>query len=48
MDINPDPSGQAGKITLAIDIGGSKLKAGLLDQDGVLVAGPNRVTTGST
>ena len=45
MDINPDPSGQAGKITLAIDIGGSKLKAGLLDQDGVLVAGPNRVNT---
>jgi polyphosphate glucokinase len=45
MDINPDSSSKPGKLTLAIDIGGSRLKAGLLDQDGVMVAGPNRVNT---
>jgi polyphosphate glucokinase len=45
MDINPDPPRKAGQITLAIDIGGTRLKAGLLDQQGAMVAGPNRVDT---
>jgi polyphosphate glucokinase len=45
MDINPNPSRGRGPVTLAIDIGGSHLKAGLLDQDGAMVAGPNRVVT---
>ena len=45
MDINPDPPRKRGKLTLAIDIGGTRLKVGLLDQDGDMVAGPNRVNT---
>ncbi|HBK06489.1 MAG TPA: chromosome partitioning protein ParA [Acetobacteraceae bacterium] len=45
MDINPDPPRKAGPLTLAIDIGGTRLKAGLLDQYGAMVAGPNRVDT---
>ena len=45
MDINPDASGKREKLTLAIDIGGSRLKAGLLDQNGAMVAGPNRINT---
>jgi polyphosphate glucokinase len=45
MDINPDPKGKRGTLTLAIDVGGTRLKAGLLDQDGEMVAGPNRVDT---
>jgi polyphosphate glucokinase len=45
MDINPDPAGKRGKLTLAIDVGGTHLKAGLLDQNGEMVAGPNRVET---
>ena len=45
MDINPGPRGQRGKLTLAIDVGGTRLKAGLLDQNGDMVAGPNRVNT---
>lgn len=32
-------------ITLAIDIGGTRLKAGLLDASGTFVAGPNRTDT---
>ncbi len=32
-------------VTLAIDIGGTRLKAGLLDSAGTVVAGPNRVDT---
>ncbi len=32
-------------LTLAIDIGGTRLKAGLLDASGTVVAGPNRVDT---
>ena len=31
--------------TLAIDIGGTRLKAGILDVDGTMVAGPDRVDT---
>ena len=34
------PPGKRGKLTLAIDIGGTRLKAGLLDQHGAMVAGP--------
>jgi polyphosphate glucokinase len=45
MDINPNPPGKRGKLTLAIDVGGTRLKAGLLDQNGNMVAGPNRVNT---
>jgi polyphosphate glucokinase len=45
MDINPEPPGKRGKLTLAIDVGGTRLKAGLLDQNGEMVAGPNRVDT---
>jgi polyphosphate glucokinase len=45
MDINPDPPNKRGKLTLAIDVGGTRLKAGLLDQHGAMVAGPNRVDT---
>jgi polyphosphate glucokinase len=45
MDINPDPPGKRGKLTLAIDVGGTRLKAGLLNQNGEMVAGPNRVET---
>ena len=36
---------EAELLTLAIDIGGSHLKAGVLDQSGALVAGPGRVET---
>jgi polyphosphate glucokinase len=43
MDINAEAASDG--LTLAIDIGGSKLKAGVLDQNGKLVAGPNRVET---
>jgi polyphosphate glucokinase len=45
MDINADPPRGRSLLTLAIDIGGTKLKAGLLDEDGTMVAGPNRVDT---
>ena len=45
MDINADPSRGRSPLTLAIDIGGTKLKAGLLDRYGAMVAGPNRVET---
>jgi len=45
MDINHDPSPKRGKLTLAIDVGGTRLKAGLLDDNGDMVAGPNRVNT---
>jgi polyphosphate glucokinase len=45
MDVYPDPPRKRGKLTLAIDVGGTRLKAGLLDQNGDMVAGPNRVNT---
>jgi polyphosphate glucokinase len=45
MDVNPDLSRHPAPLTLAIDIGGSRLKAGLLDANGELVAGPDRVDT---
>jgi polyphosphate glucokinase len=47
MDISADPSRERPPVTLAIDIGGTKLKAGLLDQHGTMVSGPNRVETPS-
>ncbi|MFL5252087.1 MAG: ROK family protein [Rhodopila sp.] len=34
-----------GPLTLAIDIGGTRLKAGMLDAAGQLVGGPNRINT---
>jgi polyphosphate glucokinase len=45
MDINPAASRRHDLLTLAIDVGGTKLKVGLLDARGDLVAGPNRVNT---
>lgn len=45
MDINPAPPRKSGQLTLAIDVGGTRLKAGLLDKTGQMVAGPNRVNT---
>jgi polyphosphate glucokinase len=45
MDSTTDPSRQADPITLAIDIGGTKLKVGLLNHHGAMVAGPNRMDT---
>ncbi len=45
MDINPDPNRDENPLTLAIDVGGTRLKVGLLDAKGDLVAGPNRVNT---
>jgi polyphosphate glucokinase len=45
MDVSPDPPRHRGPLTLAIDVGGTRLKAGLLDQDGTMVAGPNRINT---
>jgi polyphosphate glucokinase len=45
MDIDHDPSRRPGPLTLAIDIGGTRLKTGLLGWDGTMVAGPNRVDT---
>lgn len=45
MDTNSNPNHKRGKLTLAIDVGGTRLKAGLLDQNGTMVAGPNRIDT---
>jgi polyphosphate glucokinase len=45
MDNAPDVSRHPTPLTLAIDIGGSRLKVGLLDANGEMVAGPNRVNT---
>ena len=42
-----DPGSHKASVltTLAVDIGGTHLKAGILDGDGMIVAGPNRVDT---
>ena len=45
MDIDHEPSRVPGPLTLAIDVGGTRLKVGLLDWNGTMVAGPNRVET---
>ncbi|HEX2943150.1 MAG TPA: ROK family protein [Rhodopila sp.] len=45
MDINPDPRPGSGPVTLAFDIGGTHLKAGLLNPEGQMIDGPNRVDT---
>lgn len=45
MDINALPARHPGPLTLAIDVGGTRLKVGLLDAGGEMVAGPNRVNT---
>jgi polyphosphate glucokinase len=47
MDVNPDPARPKGPLTLAIDVGGTRLKVGLLNANGEVVAGPNRVNTPS-
>ncbi len=40
-----EPSTRPAPRTLAIDIGGTRLKAGILDSAGVMVSGPERVNT---
>ena len=45
MDSTPTSAPHPGPLTLAIDVGGTRLKAGLLDANGELAAGPNRVDT---
>jgi len=47
MDANPDPARHYDKLTLAIDVGGTRLKVGLLDANGDMVGGPNRMNTPS-
>ena len=37
--------GRPGRVTLAIDIGGTRLKAGLLDAEGTMIRGPERRNT---
>lgn len=45
MDINTEPLQSGHPLTLAIDIGGTRLKAGILDAAGQMVAGPSRTDT---
>jgi polyphosphate glucokinase len=45
MDYDFDPARAGGPLTLAIDIGGTRLKAGVLDPAGELVSGPQRTFT---
>jgi polyphosphate glucokinase len=45
MDVGADPFRSASPLTLAIDIGGTRLKAGLLDAAGAMVRGPDRTDT---
>ena len=45
MDQTIMPEDRVGPLTLAIDIGGTRLKAGILASTGRMVAGPERVDT---
>jgi polyphosphate glucokinase len=45
MDIDPDRTCDKGPFTLAIDIGGTKLKVGVLNRSGEMITGPNRTDT---
>ena len=45
MDSETNPRGAARPRTLAIDIGGTRLKAAILDPQGKMIAGPLRVDT---
>lgn len=45
MDQPTSPERLAGPLTLAIDVGGTRLKAGILAPTGRMVAGPARVDT---
>lgn len=45
MSDNDSPAAANGTLTLAIDIGGSHLKAGVLSDAGAMVSGPVRVKT---
>jgi polyphosphate glucokinase len=45
MSVEPVQGGQNGPVTLAIDIGGTGLKAGLLDPDGKMIGTQARVLT---
>ena len=43
--VTPPSSTRTPPRTLAIDIGGTRMKAGILDADGTMIAGPERVKT---
>lgn len=45
MDVALDTPRRTEALTLAIDIGGTRLKAGVLDPAGIMVDGPQRVDT---
>jgi polyphosphate glucokinase len=45
MDMQSDPDRPAGPMTLAIDIGGTRLKAGVLDAAGQMIGEPHRTDT---
>jgi polyphosphate glucokinase len=45
VDQNTRPDRPAGPLTLAIDVGGTRLKAGVLANTGRMIAGPRRVDT---
>lgn len=45
MDQSTRPDRPAQPLTLAIDIGGTHLKAGILDATGAMIAGPARIPT---
>jgi polyphosphate glucokinase len=45
MDEFATVDGPAGLLILAIDVGGTHLKVGILGPDGTMLAGPNRVAT---
>jgi polyphosphate glucokinase len=45
MDLHPDPARPLGPLTLAIDIGGTRLKAAVLDAAGQIIGEPHRTNT---
>ena len=45
MDQTTRPERPAGPLTLAIDVGGTRLKAGILATTGHMTAGPRRIDT---
>ena len=45
MDQTTRPERPAGPLTLAIDVGGTRLKAGILATTGHMIAGPQRIDT---
>jgi polyphosphate glucokinase len=45
VDQNTRPERPAGPLTLAIDVGGTRLKAGILGATGHMISGPGRIDT---